>query len=81
MVAVGMQRHMREMQKAHKSECLVAPLRDQRPHQCNMDDLLRMEELPLGRGVCFRDMAGVVTNHDGVFLASYCAASVPPGHV
>jgi hypothetical protein len=41
-----------------------------------MDDLLRMEELPLGRGVCFRDMAGVVTNHDGPFLAGCCAASL-----
>lgn len=73
---MGMQRSLREMQKVYKSECLLAPLRDQRPHQCNMDDLLRMESLPFGRGVCFRDMDGVVTNPDSTFQASQCAVAV-----
>lgn len=52
------------MRKAQQSDCLLAPLRDQRPHQCNLDDCMRMEALPKGRGVGFRDWEGVVTNAD-----------------
>ena len=57
------------MRKAYKTEGVLGPLRDQRPHQCNLDDLLRMEALPQGDtlGVCYRDLPGVVTNTDREF--------------
>lgn len=60
---------MQEMRKAYKTEGVLGPLRDQRPHQCNLDDLLRMEALPQGDtlGVCYRDLPGVVTNTDREF--------------
>jgi hypothetical protein len=57
------------MQKAYRTEGALGQLRDQRPHQCNIDDLLRMEALPKGAGpgVCYRDLPGVVTNSDSEF--------------
>lgn len=63
---VCLQRRMREMRKAYDTAGVLGPLRDQRPHQCNVDDELRMAALPkeAGMGVCYRDLPGVVTNPD-----------------
>jgi hypothetical protein len=76
---------MLEMKKAYRTEGVLGTLRDQRPHQCNLDDLLRMEALPQGEtlGVCYRDLPGVVTNPDREFwhagrvygCAGWCALS------
>lgn len=75
--APHLQRRLREMRKAQQSDCLLAPLRDQRPHQCNLDDCMRMEALPKGRGVGFRDWEGVVTNADRTCQACACVRVCP----
>lgn len=51
-------------QLAARGVPLDAPLRDQRPLMCNVDDYLRMCAVPKEKGANFRDMPGVITHND-----------------